>query len=1203
MKLLLSLLGTGDYTPVQLHIPWRPEAERPEPDQHHQEGLRRAIVPDRCWLIGTIDAQKKHGASIPHDEFVIIPKGRTDPEFWAIFETIVGRLEGLEPVEDGWEIHLDLTNGIRVQPMFLLAAIRYACRMSKNGVRLAEVYYNAFERGDPTSSLLQATALLEMDEVAQDLHVFLSHAAVGPLAMRLKEAESSRRRALVQQVPDRGLSQPERRQRMGELIAQDPMIGLLSRIGKSLDRFGAVVGINHTPTAARTTRELCDLAHEAETAFHGALAPIGRGLAAMRSGLLPHLPSDPHPLWGWHAALARWCLERGLAQQAMTHAEEMVVTRACEEAGANPLDLETRERIGAPLKAMGRLDGTPVPDAWSELIAAWTSVSDARNQVNHAFTSIGSSAAELADPAQVRNRMRGKVEALLAANARLSIFPPVPNTPPTARPAEAILRDLEVLLLSWKDGTEERVAQLRQECTSAWPTHSGLVDQLIAKRTKAAALTEAAYQQGRGFLKRPWDALLNEAESLGLPGLMDRMAEKRSRGDCARQRFLAERQRAQRGGHLSSVRPRPHVSIPVQPVAASASARLLPPPPVGLHPNDIRSLQSQSAWRLLLDETGSDFGGDGPQRGKLGRFVGLLVSAMNPGLRPLRSGWHAVDCSDPAEIDIAVQQVLDAPCGIIGFPVSALPNAPGERWLDGMRVLIDWVLRLLPINGSTRLDVIIEARPPFRPGTEPDAIRRDALALLARAWPDRANQIDLRIKIEQKDGNALLAHVDALAFTWGSSVDSSRERLRRSGLSGTCLLNFSAADLAACWDAWDQPGGLAPSRWAELVSSPDAGNPASIASAILAALAATCRAEPQRWRTYMDEAQQHLFRGPVNLARVGAMVDWLQQAKPADADLLPALRLVWLTASLARANHLGTTEHTWLEELTVLSARLQDEDAPLCCHADLHRAVAATNRFDFAGAAQALESWQAVSPAIPGLRYWGQLRSSLGQHYAFTNDQPRARAAFAEAIATFERLSDPDLRRKEIDQTSCYAAIAAMDDRTLDTVGARAALTSYMGDLAVAIPRLAASDDADRYQHHALLRWLIERGDPADIDAYLALRPAWQSGHGHPWPLIELYRGLLLRPRDPAAALNQALDAAGLGFAAQQGPTVRLIGACCRAVAVAWGTPWPEADGILTGMRQDLPLAVDRLDRLAAFLRQPEEPRTMLRQVLPFNFR
>jgi hypothetical protein len=764
--------------------------------------------------------------------------------------------------------------------------------------------------------------------------------------------------------------------------------------------------------------------------------------------------------------------------------------------------------------------------------------------------------------------------------------------------ARELLKLIQDQLLSWKDGAERRIDEIHQELVMAYPELANMAADLVAKRPLAFALLDEAFKEGRWVSRKSWGQLEDEAKHLAVPGLFNKMEIKRDQGKTKREHAAFEKKLASSGMPLSTVKPLANMATAVHPVASTSLLRNQPASPFLVH-NDIRSLAPQKAWTLLLDETGSDFGA--PSGGLIGKFAGLLIATQNSGLPPIRAAWHAA-AESSYEIDRVFQQILNTPCGVIGLPVSALPKALGMRWLDGMRALIDWVLRLIPLEGPTQIDVVIEARPPYKPGLEPDAVIRDAIAMLARAWPERAALIDLRISTQPKDGHPLLPYVDSVAFTWGSPQPSSKERLKRSGLVNTCLLNFSSADLAACWDAWDQPGGLTPPYWVSLVTSSEATEPASIASAILSTSAAATRKDSVRWQRYLAEAQRHLFGGSFKLEQIGAMVNWLERAKPPAEEIPNTLRMVWLTVNLAHANHLGATEHEWLTDLTRLSASLYEEVAPLCCHADLHLAVAMTNRFDFEGAQQAIAPWHDRPIAIPGLRYWGQCSSTMGQHRAFTGDLIGAQKAFSEALNAFSRLSDPVVRVKEIDQTSCYAAITAMDNENLSNADARLVLETYLGDLTTAVKQLAGSDSSDHYRHHTLLRWIVSRNDNVLGEQYLGLRDSWSSGYGHPWPLIEIYRAILIRSKDPEGSIEHARTAAAIAFTAQQGPTVQLIGACCRVIGTVWGDPWPEKNSVFSELRQSLPSANVHIDRLEAFLTEPKPAMDILKNVLPFNF-
>ena len=688
--------------------------------------------------------------------------------------------------------------------------------------------------------------------------------------------------------------------------------------------------------------------------------------------------------------------------------------------------------------------------------------------------------------------------------------------------------------------------------------------------------------------------------------------ERYQKGLLVFSRLNNERKRQQLGQRLTRLEPCRLKPAPTTlPNAPLVERRLSPANNVpGLHSNDFRILSPASHWQLIIDETGSAFDEtamDAISR-RIGRFVGILVPLDNNTLPPLSCGWHAVDCSDTDEIDGVVQAVLDAPVGVLGIDVLSLPLTSGERWLDGVALLIDWTLRLMPINTPCKLEVKVEQRGVFQKGQTWDVVRRDCLRRLALAFPARAAKFDLQIDVITKTGTQFNGYADAIAFTWAGTTASSKARLKCTGWEGTCLLsstsNLDARSMLYAWDAFTQGVNLPPALWWDMASSPVACSPAALMNALLNLVGNETQVSPPLWNVFLNEVKTRMAAAPVDLQRLAAAIDWLRRYQPADAAILPAMQLVWLTVQLARANHIGKIEQEWQAELERLGDQLFDEGAPLVCHADLHRAVEATNRYDFTGAQQALARWQNRPPSEPGLRYWGQLQSSFGQHAAFLGDNTGAIGFFKEALNAFARLSDPEARIQDSLQTGCYLAIASMDDTIMQPLAVRAAVEKITGALPEAAARLAASNGPDeRYAHHLLLRWLVHRGDEQTRQAYLDRRDEWDADEGHPWPLIQIYRAILLHDTDPAAACKLALDGAERAFRADQGPTVRLIGVCCRVVALAWGVPWGEGDQELDRINKQIPAAAERTERLRAALHKTASPLDLLTTVLPFNFR
>lgn len=775
------------------------------------------------------------------------------------------------------------------------------------------------------------------------------------------------------------------------------------------------------------------------------------------------------------------------------------------------------------------------------------------------------------------------------------------------RPLEAILREIQKMA-SFDGNHEDRLKQLTNELAQGYPGKEAEAERRMAtgrdihaqlQQIQQAANSEGAHSQTaqaryRAFCK-------------AFPYLRDKADKQLEYGEQARKRRQQEDKLKKSGQQLTTVQARQKPQTETRaPHIAPSRQTITPMPDAPLHAQDIRGLKPAAAWRLVIDESGSHFAEDARQgaqkKSQLGRWVGLLVPENAHRLPALESGWHAVD-KGLAEIDRVVQAVLDADVGILGFTVEQLPVTTGERWAAGVLSLIDWVLRLLPVDGPTAIDVQIENRDVFSARMEWPALARDAVRRLAWGYPERAAKIKLDVRIIDKNGSPFNGYVDALAFTWGSPTAPSKARLKASALLGTCFLQGDAEQIMRAWEWLDRGINLRPEDWSRLLAQPDAGVEGGLAATVLQRLGDACRKDTVLWRGFVDEARRHLDSKAISLSALGKQIDWLENCRPSDAETPPRLRLLWLTARLAHANHMGELEQDWEAEMRALGERLLDEDAPLVCWADLHLAVSATNRYDFERASSCLARWFDLPCSVPGLRYWAQAASSRGQHAAFLGAPEKANHFFTVALDAFARLSDERQRQTDSAQTATYRAIAAIDYSD-DDDAARQAVQAVIGPFDAAIAQLARSDrDADKYRHHLLLRWLVYRGGEGERAAYLAQRAHWLSAEGHPWPLIQLYRGLLLAKTDRDAACRLAQEAYVIATAEDQGPTVRLIGACCRAVAHSLGAPWPESGAVLKGLDQQLPAAGAHIERLRRYLVAANaDTLDMLREVLPFNF-
>jgi hypothetical protein len=799
-------------------------------------------------------------------------------------------------------------------------------------------------------------------------------------------------------------------------------------------------------------------------------------------------------------------------------------------------------------------------------------------------------------------------EADTPAEEALVVPPTLEKTvAPLDREAEWQLKEIRKYS-SW-DRVEGRknLDQIIEVFERSYPGHGGAIREAVADGVEDRCLLEEAYNvaQFHGEGAPRLRVLKTNARMRGLSWPFSKKVQKGNQRFASRQ---AEKESLQKGVPLSNLKVRDFKALPtVFPASAASSRVALSPAPEGLHPSDIRGKRPASKWRVYIDETGSEFGeaaedARGPARG---RVVGIVVQNPCPSLAPLALDWHASERSR-AEIERALQALLDSDAGIFGITISAVPMSHGERWEDAVALLIDWILRLLPLSAeeAAEVEVFVEHRGAFKAGDSWELLTRESLRRLALAFPMRAALLDLKVRIIGKKHDGLNPYADAMAFVWAGGTETSRQHLANSKLVGTCLLEQHARDLLHAWDAFSQGVELPAQRWWELVASPDARIRSSILHTFLERVGGECRVLPQNWVRFLNHVRGQMAAGPVDLKKLGAAVAWLQDHQPENEEVPPVLRMSWLTVQIAESNHLGQAEVEWEKELAGLSEGLLEEAAPMVCHANLHLAVAKTNRYAFSDARQGLQRWLEVPPVVPGLQMWAQVRSSLGQHAAFLGEGGRAVGLFREAIQGFERLSDPQQRRKELEQTGCYLALAMMDDPAVSDVEVREAVERVAGPLASAAWSLGGAGDGTlRYVHHLFVRWLVRRGDPELAAVYCEMRPEWKTGEGHPWPLIQLYRAILIHRTHPEAASELVLEAARLANEARQGPVVRLIGACCRAVGRTWGVEWTTAEPEIAALRKALPHAGAHIDCLEQdWSRDPGAVISLLERVLPFNF-
>ncbi len=550
------------------------------------------------------------------------------------------------------------------------------------------------------------------------------------------------------------------------------------------------------------------------------------------------------------------------------------------------------------------------------------------------------------------------------------------------------------------------------------------------------------------------------------------------------------------------------------------------------HPQSLLAVKPSQQWTILIDETGTVFTADAENMNEsdkdLGRIIALAMP-QNHKLPDLDNKTHAVDLNHN-KIQELIGTIVNSPCGILG--ASLKRDLKSHNWMAAITQLTRWTLLMLPISGTTRVKIQIENRGQFDSSTTLLALQENLYNELLELAPERFRDLHLTLDIMDKN-HPHNGYVDVIANCWGSNDKIKGSILARTGWRGHCLLQTD--DLSRTeylYRSISNPAGVDAQDWFQLCHEAANEPEHSLLNDILNQLGQRSSTNPTLWQQYLREVQHRMASKQYSATSLNRALTWLQDNRPEHCELPGILNLQYQSAQLAAANHLGRTDLGIVKNVIQLANALRDEAAPEACEAILRIAISATNSFDFESAMPIIQEWLDLPIATVGLLNHGKLQSTMGQLQAFSGNNSAANQWFEQALTTFGRLSDPQRRLREQQQTRIYHAIAQMDTGHPDAGNTIAQLlnraTGKQGEQS--IKQIARSGDVLRFEHYLLLRWLVTTTDQqAIIDTYLSAEEDWQSEDTHPWMLINAYRAWLLvrtgRTHDAKDYLQEAIDA------------------------------------------------------------------------------
>lgn len=643
----------------------------------------------------------------------------------------------------------------------------------------------------------------------------------------------------------------------------------------------------------------------------------------------------------------------------------------------------------------------------------------------------------------------------------------------------------------------------------------------------------------------------------------------------------------------------------------------------GRHPNSLRSLKPADSWTIYVDETGSKFDvmDEIPATShQVGRVVAVAVPDVVK--LPDCDGFHAADRTF-GEVDAVLQRVLDAPVGVLGF--SILDDTARHRyWIGHVLHLVRWALLQLPVptdGQRSRVRVLIEQRDAYGPQTDLKTLAQALESELAVIDPQRFQRLVLEMGFMDKN-HPMNGYVDVVAFTWGSSDRSNKDRLQKSKLLDHCFVKANDRSLHHLYLALTHGGPLASTDWYALCVSAADENEGSFLRRELNRLGEAMEQFPKQWELYLAEVQLRLANKQYSLRELGWSIAWLQKYASQSQIIPGTLQLQLDSSILALSNHRGQIQKDPLFRCLEWVQKLEDEAPQLVSEALLRMATTMTNNFQFTALKETLDIWLSKPVAVPGLLNYGKLQSARGQMHAFSGDPASAVPYFEAAAATFARLSDPRQVARETRQSGIYEMIARMDSvpRGPDGSEPRGEVEAVIGAICQlldsrepeAISRsLAVSDQAKRFEHHLWLRAMSRF--PAQLagarSAYLDNRRKWRSGSDHPWPLICAYRAWMLNDGGDTEAARSLMDEAVAACRDDDhGVTLEWMALVLQTLGKAFGAPLASSDKAANAkLRKRLQYAPwEALAEFSAEATQGSVPAARisvhLATCLPFNF-
>ncbi|RME32420.1 MAG: TIGR02221 family CRISPR-associated protein, partial [Deltaproteobacteria bacterium] len=418
----LSFLGTNNYVECNYYDETDPE-NRIEGVKYVQEALLRMYCADfgpddrYCFFL-TADARKMNWEDngqwnretkrydLPNEGLagrlsrlelpgtimdVDIPEGFSSEEIWEIFDRVFGCIEA------GDEVYLDITHAFRSLPLLGMVLLNYAKVLRE--ARVQGIFYGAFEKLGPAAKV----GHMPMEERNAPVLNLLS---VSELQDWTNAAYEFTRYGKVSQL--RALTRKQVAPILAESRGKDEVARRLQSVSTIAGKMAQAIATNR---GADLYQQIDFDALKANLQYFreqgSFIKPLNAIMGALAEKVAPFRKDDP---LHWLKS-ARWCVDHGMYQQAITQLQEGVLTWLCIQ--LHPKNEFFDWRAEAPrnlLSSVFSIIAQKIPQAkwgreageypwitrvliahpfFQELAPAFSSLTDVRNDVNHGGYKLG----------------------------------------------------------------------------------------------------------------------------------------------------------------------------------------------------------------------------------------------------------------------------------------------------------------------------------------------------------------------------------------------------------------------------------------------------------------------------------------------------------------------------------------------------------------------------------------------------------------------------------------------------------------------------------------------------------------------------------------------------------------------------------------------------------------------------------------------